>query len=383
VKEPGPPPKTATELLRACPTKKSSGLSFTRLEYGPNPQRGTASPPNRGRRRALVAGALALIAAAACICALAGARHSDLTTDQAGALPPQAAFGPFPPCTEAERALEKLLQGRDERIDLALANWLIVADIPQFADLTREAYFARLDAMTEQVLQEMARVRKIALSRGKKLDDPDTRCGIFCNAVIKLGLAYAEEYRQHDLSRHQEQALHGDANKTFLAGLLRTRSGSCVSMPLIYLVIGQRLGFPVHLVAIGRHYFIRWEEPGYRMNIETTAVDKVWVTDDDSAYLQEEGLTREQLKGSDLRNLTNREVVGQLFFTRSAYWVMSAARSKSRSRADLARAFYLCPEDPAIQRTHQAVFNQYHTTAEDTRLVAVPVAPAGSSRVNH
>lgn len=341
-------------------------------------KRGGSQRKHRNRRFSIVGG-LVLVVAVASMFGFGLARQNGAKSGHAqpalaepaspnhkAALSVAAPFGQFPPYTEAEKELEQMLQGRDERIDLALANWLIVADVPQFADLTREAYFARLDAMTGQVRQEMTGMRKAALLRGKKLDDPDTRCGIFCNALIKLGLAYAEEYRQHDLSRHQEQALHGDANKTFLAGLLRTRSGSCVSMPLIYLVIGQRLGFPVHLVAIGKHYFIRWEERGYRMNIETTAVDKVWVTDDDSAYLQEEGLTRKQVRGSDLRNLTNREVVGQLFFTRSAYWVMSAARSKSRSWADLSRALDLCPEDPAIQRTHRAVFSQYRITAEDT-----------------
>jgi len=76
-------------------------------------------------------------------------------------------------------------------------------------------------------------------------------------------------------------------NNTFLAGLLRTMRGSCVSMPHVYAVIGQRLGLPVHLGHVGTYCFVRWQETGYRMNmnIETTAVDYVWVTDEDSAYI--------------------------------------------------------------------------------------------------
>ncbi len=185
-------------------------------------------------------------------------------------LPGKTEFGQFPPYTEAERGLEKMLRGKDEDIDLALANWLIVADIPQFADLTREAYFAQLDAMTGQVRQDMARMQNNAKLRGKNLNSPDTRCGIFCNAIIKLKFAYCEEFAQHDLTLLQYKALYSDANNVFLAGLNRTRRGSCVSMPLIYMVIGQRLGFPVHLVHVGKHFFVRWQEPGYRLNIETT-----------------------------------------------------------------------------------------------------------------
>jgi len=275
-------------------------------------------------------------------------------------------FGQFPPSTEAERELAKMLTGKDEHVDLALANWLIVADIPQFADMGRDKYFAQLDALTEQVRQEMARRQEIAKSKGKNPNDPETRCGIFCGSVVKLGFDYAEEFRQHDLTPQQNTALHGDGNKVFLAGLLRTRRGSCISMPLIYLVIGQRLGMPVHLVAIGQHYFVRWQEPGYRLNIETTIVDRVAVTESDSVYLEDEGLTKDQLRGSDLRNLSNQEVLGQLLFTRSAYWVMSGERSKSRSWVDLSRAFHLAPDDTAIQKTYQAIFTQYGITPGDT-----------------
>lgn len=277
-------------------------------------------------------------------------------------------FGQFPAYTVAEGELEKMLASKDESIDLALANWLVVADIPQFAGVTREAYFKILDGMVEEVRRDMARRKEVAISKGKNPNDPDVRCSVFCGSVVALGFDYAEDFRQHDLTPQRLQALHGDGDKVFLAGLLRSRRGSCVSMPLIYLVIGQRLGFPVHLVAIGKHYFIRWQEPGYRMNIETTIVDRVAVTPDDSVYIQDEGLTRDKLRGSDLRNLSNQEVLGQLLFTRSAYWVMSGERSKTRSWADLSRAFHLAPDDPAIVKTHQTIFSREGITPSDTLL---------------
>ena len=42
---------------------------------------------------------------------------------------------------------------------------LIAADTPQFSDMTREEYFAQLDAMTDQVRKEMARMQGVALNR--------------------------------------------------------------------------------------------------------------------------------------------------------------------------------------------------------------------------
>ena len=114
-------------------------------------------------------------------------------------------------------------------------------------------------------------------------------------------------------------------------------------MPLIHLVIGRRFGFPVYLVAVGKHYFIRWEEPGYRMNIETTQVDRVWVTNDESAYVESEGLTPEQLSGSELRNLTNREVIGTLFFARQGHLTTKNGVFETQACIDLSRARHLAP----------------------------------------
>lgn len=244
---------------------------------------------------------------------------------------------------------------QESEIDLALGNWLVAADLPEFRDLTRAAYFKQLDTLTEQVRQSMAKMQKVAVARGENLQAANTRCAIFCNAVIQLRFSYAEEFRQENLTPALLRALYADANNISLAGLLRTRRGSCVSMPLIYLVLGQRLGMPVHLVTIGKHYFIRWEDPGYRMNIEPTIVERVSVSPDDTVYLETEGVTREQLRGSDLRNLTHREVVGNLLFARSAYWATKGPEYADRQHRDLARARQLAPDDFGIKETYEAV----------------------------
>src|SRR5262245_40586660 len=82
-------------------------------------------------------------------------------------------FGQFGPSTDAERELERMLRGKDEDIDLASANWLLVADVPEFRDLTREAYLKQLDEMTDQVRQSMAKMEKVARSRGQNPNAPD------------------------------------------------------------------------------------------------------------------------------------------------------------------------------------------------------------------
>jgi hypothetical protein len=234
------------------------------------------------------------------------------------------------PGVNPEQELDKLLQGKDENIDLALANWLMVAEIPEFQNLTREDYFVQLDDMTKQVQQKMAKMQADGWPDADS-DNPQTRCRRFCSAIIGLHFDYAEQFREENLTPMQMNALYSHPDNLFLAGLLRTKQGTCVSMPLIYLVIGQRLNMPVHLVEIGKHYFIRWDDPRFRIDIETTIVKKIAWTADESVYLDSEGMARDQLRGSDLRNLT--------------------------SRNDLIHAHHLAPDDPGIDAVYQTVFN--------------------------
>lgn len=274
-----------------------------------------------------------------------------------------------------EGELHRMVDARDVEVDLALANWLIASEMPEFRNLTREEYFKQLESLTKQVRQHVARMEKVASARGESLTNANTRCAIFCNAILKLGFAYAEEFRQEKITPASLEKLYADPNNICLAGLLRTKRGSCVSMPLLYLVIGQRMGMPVHLVAIGKHYFIRWEEPGYRMNIEPTIVTKVAATPDDSVYLETEGITREQLKGSELGNLTNREVVGNLLFVRSAYWATKGPEHAAAQRLDLTRARALAPDDAAIAETYRKVIGG---AATETATQSNPEKGSGS-----
>lgn len=150
----------------------------------------------------LVAASLILIAVVASTCAFVLAQRNSGHTSFAASIPPshkeapeeqtrsdKTGFGQFSPKTDAERELKKMFGGKDEDVDLALVNWLIAADIPELHDLTREAYFAQLDAMTKRVRGDMARMQASGYG-GTDQDDPKTRCQRFCSAIIGLKFAY-------------------------------------------------------------------------------------------------------------------------------------------------------------------------------------------------
>jgi len=46
--------------------------------------------------------------------------------------------------------------------------------------------------------------------------------------------------------------------------------GTCSSMPVLYIAVGRRLGYPLRLVTTKAHLFVRWEGGMDRFDVETT-----------------------------------------------------------------------------------------------------------------
>lgn len=69
----------------------------------------------------------------------------------------------------------------------------------------------------------------------------------------------------------------------FIHGLLDKRLGTCTSMPVLYVAVGRRLGYPLKLVAAKSHLFARWDAgDGKQFNIEGT--NRGLVCHDDDYY---------------------------------------------------------------------------------------------------
>src|ERR1051325_4721914 len=127
-----------------------------------------------------VARILVTIVGVGCACALVtfGVRRRSVVTSSQYSRPERAlrsadisAVLPPGSGTAADQRLQRMLGGDGERLDLAAVNWLLAADLPEFAGWTREAYFHQLNEMTRQVREEMARMQAVAVSRGERLEE--------------------------------------------------------------------------------------------------------------------------------------------------------------------------------------------------------------------
>lgn len=57
----------------------------------------------------------------------------------------------------------------------------------------------------------------------------------------------------------------------FLNGLIEgQRMGTCSSMPVLYIAIGRRLGYPLKLVTTKAHLFVRWDTAADYFDVEAT-----------------------------------------------------------------------------------------------------------------
>src|SRR5262245_26447282 len=102
------------------------------------------------------------------------------------------------------------------------------------------------------------------LARGTR--DPETRIRAM-NTVLfrRAGFRYD----------HAGFSEGGRKEHYYLNGILDTKLGTCFSMPLLYVAVGQRLGYPIYPVTAPDHNFVRYADPFFaRQNIEVTSGGK-------------------------------------------------------------------------------------------------------------
>ena len=97
-----------------------------------------------------------------------------------------------------------------------------------------------------------------------------------------FGIRYNPQRAQSADGRVEpNESFYADASDVFLHGLLGPkRSGTCASLPVLYVAVGRRLGYPLKLVTAKNHLFVRWQSEHERLNIEATTEGLTTFEDD-------------------------------------------------------------------------------------------------------
>ena len=206
---------------------------------------------------------------------------------------------PFPP------AIQKQLQLPEDQIDIGLAALTFAKEFYPHLDIA--AYSKRIDLIADKA-------RRLA----NGTPDPETRIRVL-NTVI-----------------HQMEGFHYDRSPfarsrqdyRFLNGILDTRQGTCYAIPLLYIAVAQRLGYPLYPVLAPDHIFVRYVDPAFtEQNVETTSGGKYFP---DQYYIKAFVVSQRGLKsGSYLRTLTYRQFLGQMLAVSAVFHGRNAATPKT------------------------------------------------------
>jgi hypothetical protein len=140
-----------------------------------------------------------------------------------------------------------------------------------------------------------------------------------------------------------------DSKDVFLNGLVGPpMTGTCASLPVLYVAVGRRLGYPLFLVTTKNHMFVRWEDAHNRLNMDATGHG--FTSDSDEYYktwpfkITEEEVAR----NSYLKSLTPTEELACFMSLRGACLYDGMGHFKEGIAA-YCEALHLAPHIPAYR----------------------------------
>jgi|GEM_PF-1159977 len=178
---------------------------------------------------------------------------------------------------EETLTLDELINLSDEdlaKVDIATMNLVCTEGLPGSQRVDRKALLAKLDLWAGYVAYETERHRYRFEQNPEEYNHSWGEFAMLMMAMTlqqDLGVRYnpdqitpEDDPTGFDFTRSQD---------LFINGLLNGTGGTCTSMPVLYIAVGRRLGYPLKLVTAVDHSFLRWDDPetGERFNIEGTS----------------------------------------------------------------------------------------------------------------
>lgn len=212
---------------------------------------------------------------------------------------------------EAELA-SLLKQPEGARKDIARMNMLAGSGLGRGEELALTNLVRELDTMTTRVKAETARHVARFQRAPEEFNSSEAYFKMLCLVTVlqqDFGIRYNSQRAQPAEGRVEpNESFYANASDVFLHGLLGPkRSGTCSSLPVLYVAVGRRLGYPLKLVTAKNHLFVRWENERGRLNIEATTQGLTTFEDDYYRQWPFPMSPEEEREERYLRSLDSRE----------------------------------------------------------------------------
>jgi tetratricopeptide (TPR) repeat protein len=175
-----------------------------------------------------------------------------------------------------------------EKCDLARMNLLCAEGLPGSEDLKIDDTLATLDSWAQHVKSETDRNFHHFQEGPKEFNNSEA----YYRALLLITVVQ-QDFNVHYNPAHittpdapePDNTFFTDSKDLFLHGLASSRAmGTCISMPVFYVAIGQRLGYPMKLVTAKDHLFARWESADGKERFNIEATGQGLSTPDDDFY---------------------------------------------------------------------------------------------------
>jgi len=124
----------------------------------------------------------------------------------------------------------------------------------------------------------------------------------------------------------------------FINGYIANKKGSCITMPMLYVILGERLGFPIYPVRSAKHFFVRYipEKSSIKLqqNIEATNGGGFI---SDNQYKEDVLIPDKAIKnGVYLRTLSKKEYLASLLLINANEYIKQKNIEKAKHYFQLA-----------------------------------------------
>jgi len=170
-------------------------------------------------------------------------------------------------------------------VEIGLLNLRCATGLPGTDTMDVETAVTELDRMARGVKTETVGHSRKFQANPKEFNGSEAYFRMLCLVTV-LQQDFRVRYspnraKPSDGAIEPNETFFADSRDIFLHGLLGTkRTGTCASLPVLYVAVGRRLGYPLKLVAAKNHLFVRWENERERLNIEATTQGLTTFDDD-------------------------------------------------------------------------------------------------------
>ncbi|BAV34777.1 hypothetical protein SCL_2500 [Sulfuricaulis limicola] len=223
---------------------------------------------------------------------------------------------------KSARLVRDILKQPEQDIDLAQAKLTVDKLIDPTVDI--EAGLERIEAM----------VTKIKAMPGFG-GSQTTKLEALKRYIYEPGEWNNFQPYQYDLN----DPLGTKLSNKLLSRYLESKKGNCVTMPLLFVILGQRLGIDVTAATAPLHILVKFkDETGATYNLETTSganpARDVW-------YREQMPMTEEAVaNGVYLRPLTRKETVAIMATTLAEHYFEQREFEKAITISDLTLEYY-------------------------------------------